>query len=468
MKPMAKKKRRRASKPKPLLLSVNGITRGRRWTSAMIRDLLGDPDRTVPNPKYSSRAEMRLYYLDRVLQAEESPEFQSRMDAADKRRARARAAVGQEPTEPEQKGRKQRRIPAFEACGETVRLVSKRKQHAPQMAKKAVGPKKAHKQAKVSNGTREYIRTRAGHQCSYCGKPDPGNESSGFNLDHVVPRAAGGKGSRQNLVWSCVPCNVRKAALPVEEFLKDKPERLAGILAQLGQEAPVEQDTNAPKDAAAAPAIEVGRKQLPSPKEAAAAPAMQVGREQQPDPEAGRRKRPERKPKKPPAPCASCGTGTTNLMLHKEMRNGIVVRERICENCYFRALKYAIGEGDMSWARLNNEVRAVRDTIREREARERENAWRSHPATDKQIAFLIALADERGRKIPEPDNLTKGEASTLIDTLKEMPIRRTCNCCSQQFDDTANIWNRKYCDACKALTPAQRRKLSAAGDTTVH
>ena len=174
------------------------------------------------------------------------------------------------------------------------------------------------------------------------------------------------------------------------------------------------------------------------------------------------------KRQKRPAPCAACQTVTAELMLHKEMRDGIVVRERICTDCYFRALKNAIADGDMSWARLNNQVQAIQDTIREREAQQRENAWRSDPATDKQIAFLQKLAAERRREIEPAYNLTKGEASQLIDSLQETPIPRACSCCGREFGVSPNAPNRKYCDGCIKLTPAQRRKLASPINRTVH
>ena len=59
----------------------------------------------------------------------------------------------------------------------------------------------------------------------------------------------------------------------------------------------------------------------------------------------------------------------------------------------------------MSWARLNNQARAFQDTFREREAQQHENAWRSDPATDKQIAFLEKLAAERRQEIELAYNL---------------------------------------------------------------
>lgn len=43
--------------------------------------------------------------------------------------------------------------------------------------------------------------------CQYCARQLPRPE---LNLDHVVPRTQGGKTSWENVVCSCVPCNLRK------------------------------------------------------------------------------------------------------------------------------------------------------------------------------------------------------------------------------------------------------------------
>ena len=41
----------------------------------MVRDFLGEPDRTPPNPHYRAGPPMRLYDLKRIEQAEATPEF---------------------------------------------------------------------------------------------------------------------------------------------------------------------------------------------------------------------------------------------------------------------------------------------------------------------------------------------------------------------------------------------------------
>ena len=76
---------------------------------------------------------------------------------------------------------------------------------------------------------REYIATQWKHRCAYCGKGDF-EDATRFNIDHVKPRSAGGPDNIGNLVWSCRPCNQRKADHTVEDFLKNKPKRLEKVL----------------------------------------------------------------------------------------------------------------------------------------------------------------------------------------------------------------------------------------------
>ncbi len=43
--------------------------------------------------------------------------------------------------------------------------------------------------------------------CQYCGRQLPRSE---LNLDHVLPRSQGGKTNWENVVCSCLPCNLKK------------------------------------------------------------------------------------------------------------------------------------------------------------------------------------------------------------------------------------------------------------------
>lgn len=55
--------------------------------------------------------------------------------------------------------------------------------------------------------SRTNIFARDKFTCQYCGSRPPRSQ---LNLDHVVPRALGGKTSWENVVCSCVDCNRRK------------------------------------------------------------------------------------------------------------------------------------------------------------------------------------------------------------------------------------------------------------------
>ena len=74
---------------------------------------------------------------------------------------------------------------------------------------------------------REYLIEKFGRKCAYCDASD-----APLNIDHVHPRASGGTNRVSNLVLACIPCNAKKGARPVEEFLAKDPARLARVLAQ--------------------------------------------------------------------------------------------------------------------------------------------------------------------------------------------------------------------------------------------
>ena len=57
-----------------------------------------------------------------------------------------------------------------------------------------------------------YARDR--YTCQYCGRSPARVE---LNLDHVIPRSRGGVTSWENVVCSCVPCNLRKGGRTPEE-----------------------------------------------------------------------------------------------------------------------------------------------------------------------------------------------------------------------------------------------------------
>ena len=58
---------------------------------------------------------------------------------------------------------------------------------------------------------RAVVVQRAGQRCEYCGLSQAGQEAT-FHVDHVVPRAAGGAMTEDNLALACVSCCLHKAA----------------------------------------------------------------------------------------------------------------------------------------------------------------------------------------------------------------------------------------------------------------
>lgn len=61
---------------------------------------------------------------------------------------------------------------------------------------------------------RRNIFARDNNRCQYCGKKFPTSELS---LDHVVPRSRGGDTTWENIVCSCVKCNVKKGGRTPQE-----------------------------------------------------------------------------------------------------------------------------------------------------------------------------------------------------------------------------------------------------------
>ena len=75
---------------------------------------------------------------------------------------------------------------------------------------------------------REYLLAKWNRQCAYC-------DATGvpLNIDHVIPRARGGSDRVSNLCCACIPCNEKKGAMRIEDFLAKKPAVLKRILAHV-------------------------------------------------------------------------------------------------------------------------------------------------------------------------------------------------------------------------------------------
>jgi len=55
--------------------------------------------------------------------------------------------------------------------------------------------------------TRRNIIMRDNHTCQYCGKK---KALADLNIDHIIPKAQGGKNTWENLACSCIKCNSHK------------------------------------------------------------------------------------------------------------------------------------------------------------------------------------------------------------------------------------------------------------------
>ena len=66
--------------------------------------------------------------------------------------------------------------------------------------------------------SRHGVLVRDNFKCLYCGDP-------ATTIDHVVPRALGGKSSYDNCVAACQPCNSKKANKTLSQMGWNVPER---------------------------------------------------------------------------------------------------------------------------------------------------------------------------------------------------------------------------------------------------
>lgn len=66
--------------------------------------------------------------------------------------------------------------------------------------------------------TRRNIYEHYGYHCCYCGKKF---QTKDLNLEHIVPSSRGGQSTWNNVVTSCIPCNIKKGdSLPHEAGMK--------------------------------------------------------------------------------------------------------------------------------------------------------------------------------------------------------------------------------------------------------
>jgi len=75
---------------------------------------------------------------------------------------------------------------------------------------------------------REYLLEKWNRTCAYCGI-----KNVQLQVEHIVPRSVGGSNRVSNLTLACQPCNKKKGSHPIEFFMKNKPELLKKIKAQV-------------------------------------------------------------------------------------------------------------------------------------------------------------------------------------------------------------------------------------------
>ncbi|WP_333473140.1 RNA-guided endonuclease IscB [Paenalcaligenes faecalis] len=74
---------------------------------------------------------------------------------------------------------------------------------------------------------REYLLEKWHRQCAYCDVSEVP-----LQIEHIHPKARGGSNRVSNLTLACAPCNLKKAAQDITQFLAKDPKRLTKIQAQ--------------------------------------------------------------------------------------------------------------------------------------------------------------------------------------------------------------------------------------------
>ncbi len=64
---------------------------------------------------------------------------------------------------------------------------------------------------------REYLLEKWNRQCAYCGA-----KNVPLEIDHIIPKSAGGSNRISNLTLACHSCNQKKGNHSIEEFIKNK------------------------------------------------------------------------------------------------------------------------------------------------------------------------------------------------------------------------------------------------------
>ncbi|BAP55605.1 HNH endonuclease [Thioploca ingrica] len=77
---------------------------------------------------------------------------------------------------------------------------------------------------------RKYLLDKWDRKCAYCGV-----EQVPLEIEHIVPKSAGGSHQVSNLTLACIPCNQKKGSQALDIFLAKQPQLLQKIKAQAQQ-----------------------------------------------------------------------------------------------------------------------------------------------------------------------------------------------------------------------------------------
>ena len=67
--------------------------------------------------------------------------------------------------------------------------------------------------------------------CQYCGRTPKDNVI--LHVDHIIPKSKGGKNTVDNLITSCVYCNMGKRDILLEQYDLDKIKKLIPNIKQI-------------------------------------------------------------------------------------------------------------------------------------------------------------------------------------------------------------------------------------------
>ena len=80
---------------------------------------------------------------------------------------------------------------------------------------------------------RSAVFQRDGNKCVYCNRS---GKRQRLEIDHAIPKSEGGPDRYDNLVAACRTCNQKRKNLPLEQWLRRRPKKLAAVNAKLGMD----------------------------------------------------------------------------------------------------------------------------------------------------------------------------------------------------------------------------------------